>query len=245
MNKNRRGSETDETSDEVSDIKNAMRLCHMRQKSFKNTIASQKNRVDNNDGDQDQAHSQTSITLLKKQHCELVLKLEKRCLALEDELNYTKKVLKTKEKNLLEESHVVDLKVQAIDAEYKQSYGDMKKTLTRNSKSIKSVVLNLFYLLSMLERNTLHGRHLTLSETNVGLLLKLRSGLECIQNACDAPSSAPTSASANCEVSVVSPACCLIPCVTIFVERYLLWCLRWMSARERIAAIASLLTLRC
>jgi hypothetical protein len=178
------GNETDETSDEVSDIKNAMRICCTRQKAFEGALSKQKESLEDREQEPEQSQS---IILLKKQHCEDIIKLEKRCLALEDELNYTNKILKTKEKNLQEESHLVDLKVQAIDAEYKQSYGAMKKTLSKNNKTIKSEVSKLFYVVSMIERNTLHGRHLTLSETNVGLLLKLRSGLEDINRACGDP----------------------------------------------------------
>jgi len=201
------GNETDDTSDEVSDIKNAMRVCRTRQRAFQGAASSSKSRTtddakDNREHEQEQ--SQT-LTLLKKQHCGDLIKLEKRCMALEEELNYTKKILKTKEKNREEESHLVDLKVQAIDAEYKQSYGEMKKILTKNNQSIRREVSKLFYVLTMIERNTLHGRHLTLSETNVGLLLKLRSGLEDINSACDDPGSSNTMLSSDdplsCEVS--------------------------------------------
>jgi DNA-binding ferritin-like protein (Dps family) len=125
-------------------------------------------------------------------------------MAVEEELNYTKKILKTKEKNLQEESHLVDLKVQAIDAEYKQSYGEMKKILSKNNKSVKLEVSKLFYVLSMIEQNTMHGRHLTLSETNVGLLLKLRSGLEDINSACADPDKPPSTSSSDGPVSEVS-----------------------------------------
>lgn len=179
-------SETDETSDEVADIKNAMRICRKRQSAFQGVI-SDKNTDKNEDCREKEAAQHQSIALLKKKHCETIIQLEKRCMALEEELNYTKKVLKTKEKNLHEESHLVDLKVQAIDVQYKEAYGKMKKVLSTNNKAIKAEISKLYYILSMLERNTQHGRHVTLSETNVGLLLKLRSGLENIDCASEDP----------------------------------------------------------
>lgn len=184
------GNETDDTSDEVSDIKNAMRMCRTRQRAFQSALSSDntsKTKEKVSDCREQEQEQSVSLTLLKKQHCSAIIKLEKRCIALEEELNYTKKMLKAKDKSLEEESHLVDLKVQAIDAEYKQSYGEMKKILTKNNKTVKHEVSKLFYVLSMIERNTLHGRHLTLSETNVGLLLKMRSGLEDINNCCDDP----------------------------------------------------------
>lgn len=194
---NMSGNESDDTSDEVSDIKNAMRVCRTRQRAFQSSTLSSKNGAkDSADENHKQTQEQSqTLNLLKKQHCEAIIKLEKRCMVLDEELNYTKKILKTKEKSLEEESTLVDLKVQAIDAEYQQSYGEMKKILTKNNRSIRHEVSKLFYVLSMIERNTLHGRHLTLSETNVGLLLKLRSGLEDICSACDVPNKSDTTSS--------------------------------------------------
>mmetsp|Transcript_985 Transcript_985/g.2125 ORF Transcript_985/g.2125 Transcript_985/m.2125 type:complete len:423 (+) Transcript_985:61-1329(+) len=186
------GYESDERHDEISEIKSAMRLCRTRQRAFQSALDRKAETRDELDEEQTSSQSR-SLCLLKKQHCESIIKLEKRCMALEEELNYTKKLLKSKERNLQEESALVELKVKAIDAEYKQSFGEMKKALNKNENTVKSEVSKLFYLLSMLERNTLHGRHLAKSETNVGLLLKLRSSLDVISTACRNPSSLPSS----------------------------------------------------
>lgn len=173
------------SGDEVRHIRRALQRSGARQRERALAL---RLRDEDQGGEQQQEGGQgqagQSFALLKKQHSESVVKLEKRCMALEDELNYTKKVLKSKDKHLQEESALVELKVQAIDAEYKQSYGALKKNMFKNGKTIKSEVSKMFYLLSMLEQNTLHGRHLTLSETNVGLLLKLRSSLDDINKAC-------------------------------------------------------------
>lgn len=169
--------DSDDTADEVAGIRRAMQLCQSRSRSLAVTNATSTGDTPPVDD------ASTSFSLMKKQHEKIVASLEKRCSALEDELNYTKKVLKAKENSLKKESDLIELKVQAIETEYKQHYKDMKKKLILNNEAVKTEASKLHHVLDMIERNTLHGRHFAMSETNVGLLMKLRTGLNAINKA--------------------------------------------------------------
>ena len=96
MSRHTSDDDTEDSNDEISEIKNAMRICRTRQKAFHDALGEENKHVI--DTKENEVENSQIYRSLKKQHCEAIVKLEKKCMALEDELNYTKKILKTKRK---------------------------------------------------------------------------------------------------------------------------------------------------
>ena len=65
-------------------------------------------------------------------------------------------------------------KIKAVEKEFNESYQDYRKSLAQRHNRILSGLSQLLLLVETLERSSLHGRHFVSSETNVGILMKLK-----------------------------------------------------------------------
>jgi hypothetical protein len=82
---------------------------------------------------------------------------------------------------LEESAKLLNLKSKAIEVELQQSFENSHKSLIHKQRIIDFEVSKLIPLILAIERNSMHGRHLIPSETNVGIILKMKETMEILK----------------------------------------------------------------
>jgi molecular chaperone GrpE (heat shock protein) len=104
----------------------------------------------------------------------LEAQLEAQLALRNQEIQFLTKKITRYERALEDSKNLFDHKVKAIEREFNDSYQDYRKSLDQKYNRILSGLSQLLPLVETLERSSLHGRHFVSSETNMGILMKLK-----------------------------------------------------------------------
>ncbi len=107
-------------------------------------------------------------------HQQDVVRLEAQVALQAKEILYLKRKLNMHDKSVLKSKNMVELKFKAVESEMHELVKKYRKSWTQKSQEIHSKVIELLPLIDALERNSLHGRHLIPSETNIGIFIRMR-----------------------------------------------------------------------
>jgi hypothetical protein len=91
------------------------------------------------------------------------------------EIQFLTKKISQYERTIEDSKNLFARKVKAIEREFHDSFQDFQKSFAQKHNRILSGLSQLLLLVETLERSSLHGRHFVSSETNMGVLLKLKS----------------------------------------------------------------------
>lgn len=109
-------------------------------------------------------------------------RLEQLVMARDEELKYTKRIMKKKEDSQEETTKSFNLKIKAIEEELKESFATAYKNMSDKNKLIEIECNSLLHNLTALERSTMHGHHVVPTKVNIGLMLKTKDSAERIKN---------------------------------------------------------------
>lgn len=90
------------------------------------------------------------------------------------EIEFLKTKLNQMDRNRDESRKLFDKKVKAIEEEMKESLNETIHKLSENHSGIYSGLNHLLPLIETIERSSLHGRHFVPSETNLGIVVKMK-----------------------------------------------------------------------
>ena len=108
----------------------------------------------------------------------------------DDEINYLDKKIRTNEYSIHEMKKINEFKMKTAMETLKEKLDKVQHLFTEKHKTVEVECDQLLQLVSALERHSQHGLHAMNSRTGVGLLLKLREGLESLAEGIDMSSGA-------------------------------------------------------
>jgi hypothetical protein len=181
----------DDTNDDIEKIKQAMvyslityyltlilvqRISKARQHAFSQKANKPERVTRSVDTDN------TDSSIFARKQNDHIVQLETQLMSREEELKYLKKRLDQKERNLEESKVLLEKKSQAVEDEVRQSFAESHAALMHKYRVIEHSAAKLLPLICAIERSTMHGRHMIPSETNMSMIIKLKEGVQQIQD---------------------------------------------------------------
>jgi hypothetical protein len=181
----------DDTNDDIEKIKQAMvyslityyltlilvqRISKARQHAFSQKANKPERVTRSVDTDN------TDSSIFARKQNDHIVQLETQLMSREEELKYLKKRLDQKERNLEESKVLLEKKSKAAEDEVRQSFAESHAALMHKYRVIEHSAAKLLPLICAIERSTMHGRHMIPSETNMSMIIKLKEGVQQIQD---------------------------------------------------------------